>query len=188
MDTGKPLPPIPKRQPGYCVVYALASDTLRDGLQDALAQHDWETVYADDPHEAMALICVQSRMLESRIAWGLQGDNELSLILVSDAEQGTDMREDEYNLLEAVLQYVPNTNIWSYSFQRLDLVHDVGRTTEATDRHDIVGTIRPAASGIEASYSVNMPPEDPSHRSAHPESGEPDELTPGPRPDSSDET
>jgi hypothetical protein len=89
------------------------------GLDIALRQRGWQVIVRDDPHLAMAELCLQHRSLLSRAGW-TTGREFLAVVVLSP---GGPPPEPQQALIASARRYLPQIASWLYTGGELVPLH-----------------------------------------------------------------
>jgi hypothetical protein len=105
-----------------CVVSTTAETPMDAELDITLRQRGWQVIVRDDPHLAMAELCLQQRSLQSRAGWA-SGREQLALVVLSP---GGPPAEPQQALIGAARRYLPDVASWLYAGGDLVPLHAGG--------------------------------------------------------------
>ena len=96
-----------------CVVLTPRDAAMSESLRELLVERSWLAVAIDDPHLAMAELCLEDRARSSRRAWAPAPDQNITLVLDVPPADRTEVGACG-DLLAAVTRYLPGASIWAH--------------------------------------------------------------------------
>jgi hypothetical protein len=159
----KPSPP----DNGTCAIVVDPSGRKPDErLAALLDERQWEAVAIDDPHLALAELCVRERLEVSRSAWGLARAGELALVI--SPSKADDEATQTRQLFNAVRTYVPRASVWLFASGELLPLTEASRRPEPNEpsitKHDAASahrTVAPRSVRQSLHLSEQMLPDEP---------------------------
>ena len=128
------------QNPTCSIVLAPPETADDDQLDRLLTDQDWQSVRMDDPHLAMAELCLRERAQASRAAWGLPRSEQLVLVLMIDGgETGDD--PESHDLVSAVRRYLPTVSVWLYRDENLTSLHAADERGESVAQSSTAVTL-----------------------------------------------
>ncbi|UCD76779.1 MAG: hypothetical protein JSV91_07590 [Phycisphaerales bacterium] len=115
-----------------CLLLTTDSDAVEESLHSRLKSRNWLVSVQQDPHVAMAELCLREWSQTTRAAWGLKRQEHMVLAIVTPSRQPP-FGDDLDALLAAVRRYLPSTPIWLYSEGQLQ---PLGIKVEASETEE----------------------------------------------------
>jgi len=141
-----------------CVVFSPPGRGIDEPLSDQLDARNWRATPVDDPHLAMAELCLLDRTAQARRASGDADSGELALVIVPP--QAGDAPCNLKDLVAAVKRYLPDTSVWLYMHGGLSsLKTGAGRPGPEHTSGDAADTTEPDAESLHRrSRPTSAPP------------------------------
>jgi hypothetical protein len=110
-------PPAHVRQNNECILLGPRGGMLHEELRSRLDDHGWRPIIVEDPHLAMAELCLRDHARRSRGAMTGSRSEPPALVLAGPAVGGgvNGLRE----MFQAIRRWLPEASIWLYANEEL---------------------------------------------------------------------
>jgi hypothetical protein len=144
------------RQTNECVVLTPRGGMLHEALRSRLDDRGWRPVVVEDPHLAMAELCLRDHARRSRAAVSDAMAEPPVLVLAGAAARAGGLRE----MFQAIRRWLPDASVWLYANEELlPLVGAKVNLGEGDDRRDAgAGSSLPGERNRTGAAGVSAPP------------------------------